>query len=64
MDEFNEFENVFGSNPNIAYDEETRRKVLQHRRSLDDELFIDRLLTALGISEGRAINPMNSKNRL
>lgn len=53
MDDFDDFESVFGSNPNIAYDEETRRKVLQHRRSLDNELFIDRLLKALGVSKGR-----------
>lgn len=52
MDGFDEFEMVFGSNPNVAYDEETRRKILHHRQSLEGELFIDRLLKALGIRKG------------
>lgn len=53
MDDFEDFEYIFGSNPNLAYDEETRRKIIQNRRIFDNELFIDRLLKALGINKGR-----------
>lgn len=56
MDDLADFEYVFGSNPNLAYDEEIRRKILQNRRILDNELFIDRLLKALGITKGRPSN--------
>ena len=47
-----DFEAVFGSNPTVAYDEETRRKIHHHRQALEKELFIDRLLKALGIADG------------
>lgn len=52
MDEFFEFEDVFGSNPNLAYDEATSRRIDRHRRSLEGELFIDKLLAALKITRG------------
>jgi len=52
MDDSDDFEVVFGSNPNVAYDANTRRKIQHHRQSLENELFIDRLLKALGINEG------------
>ena len=52
MDDPDAFDVIFGSNPNIAYDEETRRKIVHHRQVLENELFIDRLLKALGIHKG------------
>ena len=52
MDDFPDFETVFGSNPNIAYSKTTRESILRHRQILENELFIDRLLKALGIRKG------------
>ncbi|KAK3173446.1 hypothetical protein OEA41_006775 [Lepraria neglecta] len=49
MADFYNFEDVFGSNPNIAYDEDARGRIRHHRQSLENELFIDRLLKALGV---------------
>ena len=49
MADFYYFEDVFGSNPNLAYDEDARGRIRHHRQSLENELFIDRLLKALGV---------------
>lgn len=53
MEDLDDFETVFGDNVNLAYDEETRRKILHYRQSLENELFIDRLLEALGVIDGK-----------
>ena len=52
MDEYDDFEVVFGSNPNIAYEKSAVGDIEQRRRTLEGELFIDRLLKALGIQKG------------
>jgi hypothetical protein len=52
MDDFAEFEAVFGSDPHLAYSKGTRDSILQHRQKLEHELFIDRLLKALGVRKG------------
>ena len=52
MEAFDEFEKVFGSDPNLAYDDSTRRRIERHRHSLEGELFIDKLLAALKITQG------------
>lgn len=56
MDDFDDFENVFGSNPNLAYARHARNSILQHRQKLEHELFIDRLLKALDVRKGTQIN--------
>lgn len=55
MADFYHFEDVFGSNPNLAYDEDTRGRIRHHRQSLENELFVDRLLKALGIRKSTVI---------
>ena len=52
MADFYDFDDVFGSNPNIAYDEQSRAKIHHNRQLLENELFIDRLLKALGVRKG------------
>lgn len=52
MDDFDDFEVVFGSNSNIAYEKAVASGITERRRSLEDELFIDRLLKALGVQKG------------
>ena len=54
MDDFDDFEVVFGKNSNIAYEKSAITETKQRRRSLENELFIDRLLKALGIQDGMA----------
>ena len=52
MDDFDDFEVVFGSSTNIAYERSVAGDIKQRRRSLENELFIDRLLKALGVQDG------------
>ena len=52
MDDFDDFEVVFGNNSNIAYETAVANETTKRRRSLDNELFIDRLLKALGVQKG------------
>lgn len=52
MDDFDDFEVVFGSSPNAAYEKETQDQISRNRQLLENELFVDRLLKALGIPKG------------
>lgn len=52
MDDFDDFEVVFGNNSNIAYETAVADDTRKRRRSLENELFIDRLLKALGVQRG------------
>ena len=52
MDDFDDFEVVFGSNSNIAYEKIVSVDIQERRHSLENELFIDRLLKALGVQDG------------
>ena len=52
MDDFDDFEVVFGNSSNIAYEKSVAADIKQRRRSLENELFIDRLLKALGVQDG------------
>ena len=45
------FEAVFSFKPDIAYDQDTIDKICKHRGSLANELFVDRLLKAIGIEK-------------
>jgi len=56
MDNFGDFEAVFGSNSNLAYSKKLRDSILQHRQTLEHELFIDRLLKALGVRKGMLLS--------
>ena len=59
MDDLDDFEAVFGNNTNIAYEKSAVDAIKKKRQSLENELFIDRLLKALGIREGKK-RPLNS----
>ena len=52
MDDFDDFEVVFGKSSNIAYEKSAAWDIKQRRGSLENDLFIDRLLKALGIQKG------------
>ena len=52
MEELDDFEVVFGNNSNIACETPAVNDIRQRRCSLDNELYIDRLLKALGVQKG------------
>lgn len=51
MEDFNIFEDVFAFNPDVAYKQQTVDDILRHRRTLENVLFIDRLMTTLSIEK-------------
>lgn len=65
MDDSDNFEVMFGNNSNIAYEKSAASDIKQRRCSLQNELFIDRLLKALGIQKGNYYirNALSSKFR-
>ena len=52
MEEFEDFDLVFGGQVDLTYDRKTSEKILKNRRLLENVLFFDRLLSALGIPDG------------
>lgn len=52
MDEFEDFETVFSFKSDYAFDHKTVEVILANRRTLENELFFDRLLRVLGIRQG------------
>ena len=52
METEEQFEAVFGSEPFLAYREQLLHDIQKHRRLLENELFFDRLLQAVGIDQG------------
>ncbi len=52
MDNYEDFDEVFAFDPLFAYSEQTINKILKCRtQSMENELFIDRLLTTLGLEK-------------
>ena len=47
--DFNDFYTVFGEELDVVYETKTINRIIRNRRILEDELFIDRSLKALGI---------------
>ncbi|KAL8973738.1 MAG: hypothetical protein Q9197_002025 [Variospora fuerteventurae] len=64
MDDFEVFEELFSFDPIFAYNEQTVNKILKCRRSMENELFIDRLLKTLGIEQGHDLYPPRSNQDL
>ncbi|CAF9906964.1 hypothetical protein IMSHALPRED_005405 [Imshaugia aleurites] len=64
MEESDDFEVVFGNNSNIAYGETAANDIKHRRRSLENELFIDRLLKALGVQTVSKTYPAESHENL
>ena len=52
MEEFEDFSVVFGGERDLAYDHKAVEKITKNRRLLENTLFFDRLLGALGIKDG------------
>lgn len=50
--DFDQFEAVFGFKSDVAYNQQTIDEIVRHRRALENVLFVDRLLKALGIEKG------------
>ncbi|KAI9723612.1 MAG: hypothetical protein M1812_000912 [Candelaria pacifica] len=61
---FNDFEDVFEFDPNYKYDQKTVDKVKGNRRSLENELFFDKLLEVLAVDEGIKLYPPQSNDEL
>ena len=51
MSDLEEFEVVFGRNEHIAYERGAVAEIRKRRKDLEGELFIDRLLKALGLQD-------------
>jgi len=47
-----EFEDIFSGEPTVAYSEKSIDHITKYRRQLGDVLFIDRLLTTIGVENG------------
>ncbi len=54
MDDFEDCALVFGADIDKPYQKEVLDEIIRHRQDLEDQLFIDRLLGALGIDDGEA----------
>ena len=51
MEDFEDFEAVFGSEVDLVFHRDEIRK---HRNALEGELFVDRLLRAIGLLNGQS----------
>lgn len=52
------FETVFGDRQDIIYDNRIAEQIVRNRRLLENELFFDRLLHALGLAKGMTSNKL------
>ncbi|MCJ1466516.1 hypothetical protein MMC07_005136 [Pseudocyphellaria aurata] len=60
VDDFDQFEAVFGFKSDVAYNQQTIDDIVRNRRTLENLLFIDRLLKALGIDKASKLYPPRS----
>ncbi|KAL8831235.1 MAG: hypothetical protein Q9191_000982 [Dirinaria sp. TL-2023a] len=51
MDLIEDFDQIFNGEADVAYPDDESKRIRHHRRSLEGELFVDRLLRALGIQD-------------
>lgn len=56
MFDYEEFNDVFGVGEDVEYDGKAVKKIRENRATLEGELFVDRLLKALGLSKGTKAN--------
>ena len=52
MEDLGDFDVILGPDPNLTYNAKAIEDIHRHRRSLENELFFDRLLKAVGIDQG------------
>lgn len=60
MAPWEDFESAFKFNRKYAYDTPTIEQIRSNRKSLENVLFVDRLLRVLGINSGTALYPLLS----
>ena len=48
-----DFESIFGSDPDVAYSQKDIDTVIKTRRQLESQLYFDRLLNAIGVDQGK-----------
>ena len=58
MFDYEDFEDVFGPGEKVEYDGKAVKKIRENRNTLEGELFIDKLLKALGLSKGTGNLPL------
>lgn len=51
--DLDDFESIFGADPDVAYPRGTYDTIRQHRAHLGGELFIDRLLKHIKLTSGK-----------
>lgn len=52
MEDLGRFEVLFGSEPDVAYGQNTCEQATKNRKRLEGELFFDRSLKEAGLQEG------------
>lgn len=55
MDDYEDPKDVFGGDLDKIYHNETADEIIRHRKVFGDQLFIDRLLTTLGVDNGEIL---------
>ncbi|MCJ1308621.1 hypothetical protein MMC25_002274 [Agyrium rufum] len=60
MEDGDDFEEVFGSQADLSYPQKTIDQILRNRRSLENELFFDKLFTTLGLGNATKAYPPRS----
>ncbi|KAL8862521.1 MAG: hypothetical protein Q9178_001019 [Gyalolechia marmorata] len=64
MDDFENFDTLFATDRSFAYGEQTITKILKSRRSVDNELLIEKLLKTLGVERPQDFYPPRSNQTL
>lgn len=61
MDDYEDPKDVFGGDLDRSYHKETVDEIIRHRKEFGDQLFIDRLLTTLGVDNGETFTLPRNK---
>lgn len=61
MDDYEDPKRIFGADIDKNYHKETVDEIVRHRQEFGDQLFIDRLLTALGVENGEIITVLRAE---
>ena len=56
------FDTIFGDKPDLAYSQAQVADIQKHRRKLENELFFDKLLKALGVEDRKELQGFNASN--
>ncbi|KAL9122447.1 MAG: hypothetical protein Q9187_000992 [Circinaria calcarea] len=64
MEESDDFDSIFGTKLDLAYNHQVIEQIHHHRRALENELFFDRLLKAVGVDQASKLYPPRSNQDL